>query len=91
MVKIRHLSIDICEDHYDRRTFIWEEIRQFTSLKRLNLYVWEEDSMRDELMMAYNSGLKDLARKHPEWVIPRIEVWTNTGSHWGLVTVEDEE
>ena len=42
--KIQRMVVDIDEDRYGRRSFIWDEIRLFTSLKELTLLVFESDA-----------------------------------------------
>ncbi|KUJ22672.1 uncharacterized protein LY89DRAFT_307337 [Mollisia scopiformis] len=84
--KIQRMIVDIDEDRYGRRLFIWDEIRLFTSLRELTILVWEEDSEADRLMALYQRTLSETVRKHPEWSIPEIVVIAmHTKKVWGSV------
>jgi len=96
---IQSMIVDIDEDRYGRRSFIWEEIRLFVRLRDLIVIVWEEDSQARRLMEFYRSCLRDVAHNHPEWAVPEIKVFSAiTKRLWGtmdssirLVEEEDED
>jgi hypothetical protein len=73
--KVERLSIDLVEDIYDRRTFIWDEIRQFSSLKELTVHTWEHYTMMDGRHYSisfYRHTLQSVVDSHPEWEIPKV-------------------
>ncbi|KAE8448349.1 hypothetical protein EG329_009593 [Mollisiaceae sp. DMI_Dod_QoI] len=94
---IQSMIVDIDEDRYGRRSFIWEEIRLFARLRDLVVIVWEEDSQANRLMEFYRSSLREVANKHHEWAVPEIKVLSaTTKGIWGTIDssvrlVEEEE
>lgn len=84
--KIQRMALDIDDDRYGRRLFIWDEIRLFTSLRELTILAWEDDLEADRLMLLYRRSLQAVARKHPEWVVPEVTVIaTYTKTVWGTL------
>jgi hypothetical protein len=84
--KIQRMIVDIDEDRYGRRMFIWDEIRFFTSLRELTILVWEQDSKKNELMDFYLSTLWKTARKNPDWRIPEITIIATPSKNiWGVM------
>jgi hypothetical protein len=84
--KVRFMITDIDESVYGRRAFCWDEIRLFSGLMELTIMPWEEDEMADELMRGYRDTLRNVASKHPEWIVPRIKVISATsGTQWGTL------
>jgi hypothetical protein len=81
--KIQYLTIDINETLYGIKSFCWEEIRELTSLKELNLIAWEEEAAADGLMAHYQETLRTVTSTNPEWRIPTINVFfSTTGNDW---------
>jgi len=90
--KIQFMSIDIHEDLYDRRNFCWDEIRLFRGLKGLTMMAWDESSMADALMSHYRVTLAAVASAHPEWIVPKISVFSGVSNEeWGVVAVTTSE
>lgn len=84
--KIQRMVVDIDDDRYGRRMFIWDEIHLFTSLRELTIIVWEQEMEEERLMALYRSTLCDVARKNPEWSIPEITVIaTPSKKVWGIM------
>jgi hypothetical protein len=90
---VERMSVDITEDNYARRSFIWEEIRQFTSLKFLTIYNWDPYSsgLRNDMMTYYRETLHMVAAMYPEWSVPQVLVKTNSGLDWGMIEREESE
>lgn len=87
--KIQRMILDVDDDRYGRRLFIWDEIRLFTGLRELTLLAWEDDLEADRLMLLYRQTLQAVAGKHPEWVVPKITVIaTYTKTVWGTLNAE---
>ncbi|KAF8854119.1 hypothetical protein BDZ45DRAFT_677200 [Acephala macrosclerotiorum] len=83
---IKYMIVDIDEERYGRRSFIWDEIRLFPKLQDLIVVVWEEDSDAEQLMALYRISLREVARKHPEWAIPEIRFFSAiTKRLWGVM------
>ncbi|CZR51040.1 uncharacterized protein PAC_00915 [Phialocephala subalpina] len=83
---IKAMIVDIDEERYGRRLFIWDEIRLFPKLQDLIVIVWEEDSDSERLMVLYRISLREVARKHPEWAIPKIRFFSAiTKTLWGVM------
>jgi hypothetical protein len=90
--KVRYMITDIDESVYGRRAFCWNEIRFFTGLRELRIMPWDEDEMADELMRGYQHTLGNVARAHPEWVMPNITVVSAiSGKLWGALEIETRD
>jgi hypothetical protein len=88
--KVQSMIVNIIDDQYARRYFIWNEIRYFTSLRELTIVVWEEDLSTDEIMRVYRSTLRNVKVAHPEWNIPRLSVVpAETGTSWGSLELDE--
>lgn len=72
--KIQSMIIDIPEDVYARRSFIWDDIRLFTGLRDLTIMPWEEDRFENELSQHYRETLWIVTQDHAEWIVPKINV-----------------
>jgi len=89
---VKYMILDIDETVYGRRSFCWDEIREFTGLQELTLMPWEEQENALELMRIYRASLNEVARLYPEWRVPKIKVFSPlSGQEWGILEVEKVE
>jgi hypothetical protein len=85
--KVERLSMDIVESNYARRTFVWDEIRQFSSLKQVTIHSWEEYTSegRRFSLSYYLETLRDFAKGYPEWEVPQITIKSSGGQDSGVL------
>jgi hypothetical protein len=89
---VKYMIVDIDENVYGRRSFCWDEIREFTRLQELTLMVWEKQDLAEELMRTYRGSLNRVAKQNPSWKVPKIKVFSPlSGQEWGFLEVEKEE
>ncbi|RDW77141.1 hypothetical protein BP6252_05194 [Coleophoma cylindrospora] len=80
------MIVDVDEDIYGRRVFIWNEIKDFCNLKELTILAWDEDSKSAERMDKFQSTLNITAADFRHWVVPNINVMSAcSGNTWGAL------
>lgn len=80
---VRRMVVDLKEEVYHRRCFIWHDVRLFTGLQELTILARTQEDASDILEFGEET-MRDVRRKCPEWVIPSVRVTdTFDGRTWG--------
>ncbi|RFU31248.1 hypothetical protein B7463_g5107, partial [Scytalidium lignicola] len=92
--KVLYLIVDVHESLYVRRSFCWDEVRDFSRLKEVTLIHWEgEIEVPPSELLSYSaSSLRYVLENWPSWVIPKIYARLSLdGSLLGEVSLKDSD
>lgn len=86
--RIKFLTLDVQErDLFYRDDFIWEDICLCDGLEELLLIFWDSDDDMEEHMALLAKTMAEIAKANPQWIIPKVEVVSNSGRAWGSLRV----
>ncbi|KAF7920017.1 hypothetical protein BELL_0581g00010 [Botrytis elliptica] len=71
--KVRNLECRAQLHFWDSSDFCWEDVMQFTGLRKLSFRV-DEDFIGEYEIPGLNLRLDDFARRHTEWILPDIRM-----------------
>ncbi|KAK6608391.1 hypothetical protein H4I96_03090 [Botrytis cinerea] len=72
--KVKNLEFTVQPHFWDSNDFCWNEVMQFSGLRRLSLRIYESFIDESEIPNLRN-GLEDFARRNTEWKLPDIRIW----------------
>ncbi|TGO64335.1 hypothetical protein BOTNAR_0089g00240 [Botryotinia narcissicola] len=85
--KVRNLEFRVQLDFWDSSDFCWDDVMQFTGLRKLSLRVYEDFIDEDEVSNL-KIRLEDFARRHTDWRLPGIRIWFDKPTVKKWVTLE---
>ncbi|KAF7899326.1 uncharacterized protein EAF01_008539 [Botrytis porri] len=85
--KVQNLEFRVQLHFWDSNDFCWDDVIQFTGLKKLSLRIFENFIDENEILNV-KMALEDFARRHTEWKLPDIRVGFDRPGMTKWVTLE---